>query len=156
MVRLGTVLVVAVLAVILSGCTSHRRTDAEAARLPTDIHGELLEKIGRDGFAYGAIRHRDDGRRVDVISINLSLDSLKGRDLSLDQLATDIGRICTRPDYAHLPIFIRIRAGDEDDQMYLFAILAAAVKDAGNIDLTAGAGLRNEILITIHHSIEGD
>ncbi len=85
----------------------------------------------------------------DVINISVSLDSLKGRHHSLEKLMTDIGRICAHPSYAHLPIRISIGAGDDDDQMYLYAVLATAIKGTGNVGLVTVTDSSNEIVITV-------
>jgi hypothetical protein len=92
----------------------------------------------------------------DVINISVSLDSLKGRHHSLEKLMSDIGRICAHPSYAHLPIRILIGAGDDDDQMYLYAILATAVKGAANVGLLTASDSRNQIVISVRHPGWGD
>lgn len=139
------------LLVALPGCTPSRQNELGLVREQTDIHERLSEEISRDGFDYKFLNQRAGSEHIDVINVSVSLDSLKGRHLSLEKLMTDIGRICSHPNYAHLPVRILIGAGDEDDQMYLYAILATAVKGRKNIALTTATDPRNEIIITVRH-----
>lgn len=141
--------------IALSACAPDR-ANAPDLRLPrTDIHERLSEAITRDGFDYDFGTERDGLEDIDVIHIKISLDSLKGRHLSLEKLMTDIGRVCSYPGYAHLPISILIGAGDEEDQMYLFAILATAVRGRSNIDLTTATDSLNEVKVTVRHRGQG-
>ena len=117
----------------------------------SEIHEGLSEAISRNGFDYNLLSQREGPDHVDLINIKLSLDSLKGRHLSLEKLMTDIGRVSSQPAYAHLPVRILVGAGDEDDQMYLYAILATVVKGRSNIDLTTVTYSRNEIMVTVRH-----
>ena len=140
----------------LQGCTPGRQNDLRLMREQSDIHKRLSEAISRDGFEHNLSTRRDGPEHIDAINIKVSLDSLKGRHLSLEKLMMDIGRICSHPIYAHLPIHILIGAGDEDDQMYLYTILATAVKGSSNIALITAADSRNEIIITVRHPGQGD
>ena len=97
----------------------------------------------------------EGGEHVDVINIRLSLDSLKGRHHSLEKLMTDIGRVCASRSYAHLPVRIWIGAGDEEDQMYLYAVLATTVKGRDNITLVPATDPGNEVVITVRHPPAG-
>jgi hypothetical protein len=143
------------LLVALSACTPGRQNAPEMIRTQSAIHERLSEAIIRDGFDYDFGTERDGSEHLDVIRVKFSLDSLKGRHLSLEKLITDIGRICSHPNYAHLPVRIRIGAGDEDDQMYVFAILATALRGRDNIALMPVTDLRNEIIITVRHPASG-
>jgi hypothetical protein len=151
----GVIAVVAVALVALQGCAPSKQIDPGAVRERSDIHERLSEAIGRDGFDYHMLTRRDGPEHIDVINIKLSLDSLKGRHLSLEKLMTDIGRVCSRLSYAHLPVRIRIGADDEDDQMYLYAVLATTVKGRDNITLIPVTDSRNEVIITIRHPALG-
>lgn len=150
--RIAMIAVIAVIFTALPGCAPSRQHAPDLPRAQSDIHERLLEAISRDGFEYITLSQRKGPEQLDVINIKLSLDSLKGRHLSLEKLMTDIGRVCAQPVYDHLPVRIRIGAGDEDDQMYLYAILATAVKGRDNVALVTVADSRNEIIITVHYS----
>lgn len=143
------------LLVALSACTTSRQNEPAVVREQTDIHERLSDAISRDGFDHNFLTQREGPENIDVIHVKISLDSLKGRHLSLEKLMTDIGRICSYPSYAHLPFHILIGAGDEDDQMYLYSILATAVKGRKNIALTTATDPRNVIIITVRHSGAG-
>ena len=147
--------VIASVMTALPGCAPSRSNDRGLAQERSDIHERLSDAISRDGFDYNFFSQREGPEHIDVINIKLSLDSLKGRHLSLEKLMTDIGRVCSQPAYAHLPIRIRIGSGDEDDQMYLYAILATAVKGRSNIDLTTATDPRNEVMVTVRHPGQG-
>lgn len=151
--KVGVIAVVALAFLLaLPACTANRQIEPDLVRERTDIHERLSEAIRRDGFDYKFLSRREGPDRIDVIHIKISLDSLKGRHLSLEKLMKDIGGICSRPNYAQLPFRILIGAGDEDDQMYLYSILATAVKGRENIALTTATDSRNEIIITVRHS----
>lgn len=147
---------VAAMLVLLSACTAGRPQEQVSTRPQFDIHERLEEAITRDGFTHVLRTERDDMQHHDLINISVSLDSLKGRHHSLDKLMMDIGRICAHPSYAHLPIRISIGAGDDDDQMYLYAILATAVRGAANVGLLTASDSRNEIVISVRHPAWGD
>lgn len=149
--RIRTIAVLASALTALSGCSPVVQHDPGLVREQSDIHERLSDAIGRDGFEHNFLNQREGSEHIDVIHIKVSLDSLKGRHLSLEKLMTDIGRICSHPNYAHLSMRILIGAGDEEDQMYLYAILATAVKGRSNIALTAAVDSRNEIIITVRH-----
>lgn len=135
----------------LSACTPSKPHGQDSIRAQDDIRERLSDVITIDGFSHGLRRHRDGLEHYDEINISISLDSLKGRHLSLEKLVTDIGRICAHPNYAHLPIRIFIGAGDEDDQMYLYAILATAVKGRSNVTLLTASDSRNQLIVTVLH-----
>lgn len=147
---------IASMLVLLPACTAGRQQEPASARPQFDIHERLGEVIARDGFTHVLRTERDDMQHHDVINISVSLDSLKGRHHSLEKLMTDIGRVCAHPSYAHLPIRILIGAGDDDDQMYLYAILATAVKGAANVGLLTAPDSRNQIVISVRHPGWGD
>lgn len=153
--RLRAIAVMTSVLMTLSGCTPGRLIDSGLAREHSDIHERLSAEISRDGFDYTLLSQSEGVEHIAVISIQVSLDSLKSRHLSLEKLMTDIGRICSHPDYSHLPVRILIGAGDEDDQMYLYAILATAVKGRSNIALVTVADPRNEIIIKVRHPGRG-
>lgn len=135
----------------LSACTPSKPHGTDTIRAQDDIRERLSDAITFDGFSHGLRRHRDGPEHYDEINISISLDSLKGRHLSLEKLVTDIGRICAHPNYAHLPIRILIGAGEEDDQMYLYAILATAVKGRPNVALLTASDSRNQLIVTVLH-----
>ncbi len=137
--------------VAVTACTTARQSEPGPIVEQSDIHERLSEMISRSGFAHGLQSQRDGIDHFDAISIRLSLDSLKGRHLSLEKLMKDIGRICAHPNYAYLPIQIDIRAGEEEDQMYLYAILATMVGERGNINVLTTTKLRAEIIVTVRH-----
>ena len=139
----------------LAACAPTMQSDPPLSGGRTDIHERLSEAIIRDGFSHGLRSQRDGNEHFDVINIAVSLDSLKGRHQSLDKLMTDIGRICSNPGYAHLPILVVIGAGDEDDRMYLYAVLANSVKGRPNITVNSVSDTGNEILISIRHPGRG-
>lgn len=140
-----------ILVACLAACTAGKAPDTIRPRSQVDIHERLADVIVRDGFIHGLRTLRDGIEHYDVINIRVSLDSLKGRHHSLEKLMTDIGRICSHPSYAHLPIRILIGAGDDDDQMYLYAVLATAVKGTANVGLTTVTHSHNEVVITVRH-----
>ncbi|NJD36379.1 MAG: hypothetical protein FIA96_16385 [Betaproteobacteria bacterium] len=152
---LRAIAVIASVLAALPGCAPNRAVDPDVEQERIDIHERLTEAISRSGFDYNFLSQRLGADHFDLISIKLSLDSLKGRHLSIEKLMTDIGRVSSQPTYAHLPIRIVIGASDEDDQMYLYAILATAVKGRSNIDLATATDSRNEIIITIRHPGQG-
>jgi hypothetical protein len=153
--RVAVIAAMAALFTALPGCAPSRQLSPESVGAQSGIHERLLEAISRDGFEYSTFSQRDGPEQLDVINIKLSLDSLKGRHLSLEKLMTDIGRVCAQPGYEHLPVRIRIGADDEDDQMYLYAVLATTVKGRDNITLIPVTDSRNEVIITIRHPAFG-
>lgn len=141
----------------LSACTPPSKPNGpDLVREQSDIREHLSEVITLDGFSHGVRRHRDGPEHYDEININISLDSLKGRHLSLEKLMTDIGWICAHPNYAHLPIRIFIGAGDDDDQMYLYAILATAVRGRPNVALLTAGDSRNQLIVNVLHRDRGE
>lgn len=153
--RIRAIAVMASVLTALPGCAPGRQADPGLLREQGDIRERLSEAISRDGFDHILRTHLDGPEPVYVINIKVSLDSLKGRHLSLEKLMMDIGRVCSHPDYGHFPISILIGAGDEDDQMYLYAILATAVKGRNNIALTPATDSHNEITIMVRHPHQG-
>lgn len=149
--RLRAIATMVVVLAALSACAPSKPHGTDLIRAQDDIRERLSDTITFDGFSHGLRRHRDGLEHYDEISIGISLDSLKGRHLSLEKLMTDIGRICAHPNYAHLPIRILIGTGDEDDQMYLYAILATAVKGRPNVALLTASDSRNQLIITVLH-----
>lgn len=148
--KIREVATMATLLVALSACTPQSKPHGpDLIREQSDIREHLSEVITFDGFSYGVRRHRDGQTHYDEININISLDSLKRRHPSLEKLMTDIGWICAHPNYAHLPIRIFIGADDEDDQMYLYAILATAVRGRGNVALFTAIDSRNQVVVTV-------
>jgi len=142
-------------ALFIASCAPTRQQPPDLEQAKGDIHERLLEAINRDGYDYQMLTRREGTEHVDVINIKLSLDSLKGRHHSLEKLMTDIGRVCSRRSYAHLPVRIWIGAGDEEDQMYLYAVLATKVKGRENITLIPATDSRNEVVITVRHPAFG-
>ncbi len=140
----------------LSACTPSKPHGPDMTMAQDDIRERLSDVITLDGFSHGLRRHRDGLEHYDEINISISLDSLKGRHLSLEKLVTDIGRICAHPKYAHLPIRIFIGAGDDDDQMYLYAILATAVRGRPNVALLTAYDSRNQLIVTVLHRDRGE
>jgi len=153
--RIGVIALIAAVFSALPGCAPSRQHAPEVVGAKGDIHERLLETISRDGFDYGVLTRREGPEQIDVINIKLSLDSLKGRHLSLEKLMTDIGRVCSKLAYSHLPVHIWIGISDEDDQMYLYAVLATKVKGRDNITLIPVTDSRNEIVITVRHPALG-
>jgi hypothetical protein len=152
-IPLNTAMVLIVLATC--ACAPYRQQDPAFLRERSDIHERLSEVLVRDGFSHDLQSRRDDLEHLDVIRVRLSLDSVKGRHYSLEKLMADIGRICSLPAYAHLPIRIVIMAADEGDQMYLYALLATATRGSRNISVASGESTRNEIGITVRHPGRG-
>lgn len=152
---LRAIAVIASVVTALPGCAPNRSEGPDLVQEPSEIRESISEAISRNGFDYNLLSQREGPDHVDVIIIKLSLDSLKGRHLSLEKLMTEIGRVSSQPSYGNLPIRILIGAGDEDDQMYLYAILATAVKGRSNIDLMTAADSRNEVIITVRHPGQG-
>lgn len=155
MCRIQAFAVMVPLLTALWACAPARQNAPGFAQPRSDIHERLSQAISRDGFDNDFGTERDGADHLDVIRVEISLDSLKGRHLSLEKLMTNIGRICSHPNFAHLPVLVRIGASDEDDQMYLYAILATAVKGRDNITLLPVTDLRNEIIITVRHPVLG-
>lgn len=140
----------------LSACTPSKPHGPDMIGAQDDIRERLSDAITLDGFSHGLRRHREGLEHYDEINISISLDSLKGRHLSLEKLVTDIGRICAHPNYAHLPIRIFIGAGDDDDQMYLYAILATAVKGRRNVALVTASDSRNQLIVNVLYRDRGE
>lgn len=149
--RLRPIVTMVFVLAVLSACTSSKLHGPDPFLAQNDIRERLSEVITLDGFSHGLRRHREGLEHYDEINVNISLDSLKGRHLSLEKLMADIGRVCSQPGYAHLPIRIFIGAGDEDDQMYLYAILATAVKGRSNVALLTASDSRNQLIVTVLH-----
>jgi len=149
--RLRPIVTLVCVLTALSACSPSKPLGPDMIRAQDDIRERLSDVITLDGFSHGLRRHRDGLEHYDEINISISLDSLKGRHLSLEKLATDIGRICAYPGYGHLPIRIFIGAGDDDDQMYLYAILATAVKGRPNVALHTANDSRNQLIVTVLH-----
>jgi len=155
MVRIRVIALAVPVLVALADCAPIRQRDPEPVGAPSDIHERLVESITRDGFSHTLSSQHAGREHYDVISIAISLDSLKARHLSLEKLMMDIGRICRYPNYAHLPIRIVIGAGDEDDQSYLYAILTSAIRGGPNISIATAAEENNMITITVHRPGQG-
>ena len=153
--RIRAIAVIVAVLIAVPGCTLGRQTAPGLLRERSDIHERLSEAISLNGFDYDMLSQREGPEHIDVINIKVSLDSIKGRHLSLEKLMMDIGRICSHPNYAHLPVRILIGASDEDDQMYLYAILATAANGRSNIALTPATDSRNEIIIMVRHPHQG-
>lgn len=146
-----TIAAVTLASMAVVACTTARHSESSPIVEQSDIHERLSEMISRSGFAHGLRSQRDGTDHFDVISILISLDSLKGRHPSLERLVKDIGRISAHPNYAYLPIRIDIRAEEEEDQMYLYAILATMVGGQGNINVSTTTRPRAEILVIVRH-----
>ncbi|MDA8255868.1 MAG: hypothetical protein M0Z99_09570 [Betaproteobacteria bacterium] len=144
----------------LSACTPGKSHVPGMIGAQDDIRERLSDVIISNGFSHGLRHHRDGLGHYDELNISISLDSLKGRHLSLEKLMMDIGSICAHPSYAHLPIRIFIGAGDEDDQMYLYAILATAVRGSPNVALLTANDSRNDsrnqLIVTVLHRDQGE
>jgi len=141
---------------VLSACTSSKLHGPDRILAQNDIRERLSDLITLDGFSHGVRRHREGLEHYDEINVNISLDSLKGRHLSLEKLMADIGWVCSQPGYAHLPIRIFIGASDEDDQMYLYAILATAVRGRPNVALHTANDSRNQLIVNVLHRDRGE
>lgn len=151
MQRLGVIALIAAVFTAFLGCAPSRQHAPEIVGEKVDIHERLLETISREGFDYHMLTWREGPEHIDVINIKLSLDSLKGRHLSLEKLMKDIGRLCSQLAYTHLPVRIWIGTDDEDDQMYLYAVLATTLKGRDNVTLIPVTDSRNEVIITVRH-----
>lgn len=151
-----TIVGVASVTAAMLACAPRTLLDPRVLDARNQIHERLSAVIVRDGFSHDLRGHRDGTRDYDSIYIHLSLDSLKRRHYSLDNLLKDIGAICTLPSYARFAIRIEITAGDEDDRNYLRAMLAPAVAGKGNIEVVTGTDSYNDIIITIGNPGQGE
>lgn len=133
----------------VSACTTQKRHDPVFAKDQTDLHERLSAVIARDGFSHGLRSQRDGWQDFDSVYVRIALDSLKRRHYSLDNLMQDIGRVCALPNYAHLAIRIEIGAGDEEDRMYLKAVLEPAIKGKSNITIIVAPDAYNDITIAV-------
>lgn len=141
--------------ILISACTLQKHPDPNFAKERNDIHERLSAVITRDGFSHGMRSQRDGWKHIDSIYIRIALDSLKRRHYSLDNLMKDIGAVCALPRYRHLNFRIEIGAGDEDDRIYLSAVLAPAIKGKTNIFVATSADVYNDITITVQHPTHG-
>lgn len=151
LLRIRTIAVTIPVVLALVACAPGRKNEPEPVRAKTDIHERLAAAILRDGFSHSLYTQRERGEDHDVIRITISLDSLKGRHLSLEKLMKDISTICAHPNYAHLPIHILIEARDDDDQTYLYALLTSIIKAGANIAIDIAADAGNMVTIRVRH-----
>lgn len=117
----------------------------------TELHERLSHSISSHGFTHGLRGIREEGRNIDSIYIALSLDSLKRRHISLDQMLADVARICTAKEFAAVDIRIELSASDEDDMEYLRGLIVPALADASNVQVIQVRDVVNEIVITMTH-----
>lgn len=154
------ILVVTWLAIGLTAvaCSPYRQQELSAVRERADIHERLSELMIRDGFMHEFRSTRSDLEHRDAFLVKLTLDSVKSRHPSLEKMLKDIGRICANPGYANLPIRIAVLSPDEDDRMFMFAILATAARGStNNISVVPVESINNELLIsTVHPAREGN
>ena len=143
------------LAVTVAGCSPYRQQEPNFLRERVDIHERLSELMIRDGFAHEMRSTRNEVEHQDSFLVKLPLDSVKGRHPSLEKMLRDIGRICVNPGYSHLPIRIFVLSPDEDDRMFMFAMLATAVRNASNIAITPLESPYSELRISVIHPGRG-
>lgn len=135
---------------LLAGCVTNRG-DAESTQNIKDIHESLSAVIARNGFAHEIRSQRNGPREIDSVFIPLSLDSLKRRHYSLDNLMADIGGICMLPEYRQLPVLIEIGAAAEKDRMYLKSVLMPAISGRTNIEVITSPDTDGSVVITVGH-----
>lgn len=151
--RTGTNLLSALLlsAIILCGCVSGLDLKNEKEQRITELHERLSHSISRHGFTHGLRGMREDGRNIDSIYISISLDSLKRRHASLDQMLADVARICAAKDFAKVDIRIELSTGDEEDMKYLRGLLQPPLSSAHNVQVVPVREGSNDIVITTSH-----
>ncbi|HEY3327665.1 MAG TPA: hypothetical protein VGK14_10930 [Novimethylophilus sp.] len=135
---------------LLAGCAANP-SDSRFAQNVKDIHESLSSVIARNGFSHEIRSQRDGPREVDSIFIPISLDSLKRRHYSLDNLMNEIGSVCVLPEYIRLPVLIEIGADDEEDRMYLKSALMPSISGRANIQVITAPDTDNNIAITVEH-----
>lgn len=136
---------------ILYGCASGLDLRNEKEQRITELHERLSYAISRSGFTHGLRGMREEGRNIDSIYISLSLDSLKRRHLTLDQMLTDVARICADKEFAAVDIRIEISASDEADLQYLRGMIEPTVVAAPNVRVSQMRDATNDIVITAVH-----
>ena len=116
-----------------------------------DIHESLSAVIARNGFGHEIRSQRNGPREIDSILIPVSLDSLKRRHESLDNLLHEIGEVCMLPEYIQLPVMIEIGAEDEEDRMYMKSTLMLSISGRDKIQVTTNPDSASNIMITVGH-----
>ena len=135
----------------VQGCSSAIRPTKAISGESEDVLKRVAEIARISGF--GDFLRTHGGNRGQVLSIEVSLDSLTGRHLSLEKLLTDIGRICVHPAFGHLQIQIDVVAEDEEDQMYLYALLSAAVNNRSNVAVLTTADRTGVAMIRLQSTL---
>ena len=134
-----------------SGCAIDLKVGSRVSGV-SDIQERLSSVISRNGFSHGLRSERDGDHHLDSIHINIPLDSLKRRHYSLENLMKDVGKVCSLPEFSALPIQIELAAGDDEDRVYLQALLLKEVGQSTNVRVTVETDVFNDILITTSHT----
>lgn len=146
------ILIAALLSIgALCSCTPGINLKAEKEQRITELHERLSHAISRHGFNHGLRGTREDGRNIDSIYISISLDSLKRRHESIDQMLADVGRICTAKEFAEVNIRIELSARDDDDMLYLYGLIQPTTAGAINVQVVRVRDAVNDIVITVAH-----
>ncbi|MCK9283255.1 MAG: hypothetical protein M0P39_03130 [Rhodocyclaceae bacterium] len=136
---------------ILCGCTAIKPLHVEREQRIAELHERLSYSISRHGFSHGLRGTREDGRSIDSIYISISLDSLKRRHSSLEQMLTGVARICASKEFADVVIRIEVSAADDADMQYMYGLLTPGLADAPHVQVTQVRDAVNDIVITVAH-----
>lgn len=136
---------------MLCGCATGLDLKSEKEQRITELHERLSYSISNHGFTHGLRGTREEGRNIDSIYISISLDSLKRRHLSLDQMLADVARICATKEFAEVDIRIELSTGDEADMQYLRGLIEPTLARASNVRVITMRDAVNDIVITTMH-----
>lgn len=136
---------------VLCGCGQVVPLHTAREQRITELHERLSYAISRHGFSHGLRGTREDGRSIDSIYISISLDSLKRRYSSIDQMLTDVGRICAAREFSEMVIRIELSAAADDDMRYMYGLLTPALAGAPNVQVVQIRDAVNDIVITVAH-----
>lgn len=144
-------LIAAAAMVLLIGCAA-RRPLPDKAITAKDIH-EGISIIGsRHGFRSGIQIRRDADQDIDYTFVRFSLDGVKTRHYSLENLLKGIGNYIAQPQFASLPIKVEIRASEEVDRLFLRNALTHAIDGKSSIDVKLRPASYSAIVIAVARS----
>lgn len=138
-----------VVAVALAGCAVSRHKPPDPAQGLRDIHDRLSAISTRQGFHNGIHTSEGTAGRLDYLFIRFTLDGVKRRHESLDDLLGLIGRVCASPEFAGLAIEVEVRSPEEADRRYLRDTVAGAAGNRPNIAVLPRAAGYSGIIISV-------
>lgn len=116
------------LALLTAGCVP---LETKRSVTPGE-HGDLDERISavmrRNGYSHEVHSFRTaQGVDDDFISIHISLDALRRHNRVLEKMLREIGAVCQREEYAHIPVTFKFFTDDSDSGEYVEKILNQAL-----------------------------